>query len=107
VRGLGPMSLQHCNNVFNHTINIGHDVVIPVAENKVSHRFEYFCSLCVGLRLHGMLPAVEFNDQMRIGAAEVDDEAIDRKLPSEFPTAETAVAQPKPQQTLGVCLIAA
>jgi hypothetical protein len=69
-----------------------HDVVIPVAEDKVSHRFESLCPLCVRSRLHGMLSAIEFNDQMRIGAAEIDDEAVDRKLPSELPTIETAVA---------------
>jgi hypothetical protein len=107
VRGLGSISLKYRGNIFKHAVNIGHDVDVPVAENKVSHCFEYLCSLRVGFRLHGMLSAVELNDQVRIGAAEVDDEAVYGKLPSEFPTADTTVAQPKPQHAPGVCLIAA
>jgi len=107
VRGFGPMLLfKRCRNVFDHAVGIPHHFIVPIPEHGVAHRFQSLCSLGVGLCPHGMLPAIEFDDQLRISAEEIDDEAVKGKL-SEFPSAETAIAQTKPQHPFSVRLIAA
>src|SRR5262245_32744550 len=45
-----------------------------------------------------MLPAIDFDDELPVGAEEVDDVSIDWDLPLEFPTGEAAVAQAKPER---------
>jgi hypothetical protein len=54
-----------------------------------------------------MLATIKFHDELGVRAEEIDDEAIDRRLALEFPSGQTAIAQSKPQQTLGIRLIAA
>jgi hypothetical protein len=54
-----------------------------------------------------VLTAIELNDQMSVGAKEIDNKAIDGELPSKFPSAKTAVAQAQPQHALCIRLIAA
>ncbi len=61
----------------------------------------------VGFRPNCMLTAIQFDNQMSIGAKEIDDEAVDGKLPPEFPAAKAAITQTKPKQSFGVSLIAA
>lgn len=51
----------------------------------------------VGERLR-MLPAVDLDDQLRVEADEIDDEAIERHLPFEFQAFELAVAQRLPEE---------
>jgi len=53
-----------------------------------------------------VLPAIEFNDQVCIGAKEIDNKSVDRKLSSKFPPCETAITQAKPKYALSVRLIA-
>src|ERR1700733_12512746 len=52
-----------------------------------------------------MLSTVEFDDQMSIRTEEVDNKSIDRKLSSEFPAAQAAITEAKPQPPLRVSLV--
>ncbi len=44
-----------------------------------------------------VLVAVEFDDESRVGAVEVDDEAVNRLLAAKLEAAEIAVAQARPE----------
>jgi len=55
----------------------------------------------------GMLPAVQFDDQLGVDAAEVGDVAADGILPSPLPAAEPAVAQGLPESGFGAGLAGA
>jgi hypothetical protein len=86
------MTFQRVGNDLEDSINISCHIVVPEAKDKITHCLQYFCSLLIMLCTNGMLSAVEFNNEMRISAEEIDDETIDWKLPPKFPSAETAVA---------------
>jgi hypothetical protein len=43
-----------------------------------------------------VLPAIDFNDEMRFLAAKIDDEASERHLLSKFQSLEPPVAHAKP-----------
>jgi len=88
------------------TIDILHYVVVPETKNQITHRLQNPRSALIIMSTNGMLTAVEFDNEMCISAEEIDDETVNRELPSKFPAAETAIAQPKPQNPFGVCLIA-
>jgi hypothetical protein len=107
VRGFGTMVFQCRGNVFNHSVDIFHYIVVPITKNEVSHCFENLCSLRVSVGLGCVLTAVEFDDQVSIGAKEIDDEAIDGTLTPKFPSAETAITQAKPKYAFYVRLITA
>jgi hypothetical protein len=52
-----------------------------------------------------MLPTIEFDDELCVRAAEIDNEAVQRHLASEFPATEPAVSKPKPKDALGIGLM--
>jgi hypothetical protein len=54
-----------------------------------------------------MLTAIKLHDELGVGTTEIDDKAIDWHLPLELPSGRTAITQSKPQQALGVRLVAA
>jgi len=43
-----------------------------------------------------VLPTIELYDQLAVGAAKVDNKAINRGLPFELPAIESAIAQTEP-----------
>jgi hypothetical protein len=51
-----------------------------------------------------MLTAVKFNDQLHLTAAEIDDIGPDRHLARKLDPEEAAIAQARPQSSLGLCL---
>jgi hypothetical protein len=89
---------------FQHANRVLHHLVVPESQNQVTHRFQRRSSVAVPFSLLVMLTAVDFDDELRLGADEIDDVSVDRDLPLEFPTGEAAVTQAKPQQALGVGL---
>src|SRR5215208_4544043 len=48
--------------------------------------------------------AVDLDDELRVEADEIDDILIDRPLPAEFPSGESAIAQRLPELRLGAGL---
>jgi hypothetical protein len=100
------MLVQGVENGLDDTIGVRQHVVVPEAKHEVTQPFQGQSSLRVLLDTLCMLPAVKFDDDPCIGANEVDDEPINRRLPSEFPAFETAIAQAKPQHAFGIRLMA-
>jgi hypothetical protein len=86
------MGFQRCVNIFKDSIDVLRHVVVPVTKNEIAHSFQDFCSLRVGFCPNRMLTAVQFDDQASVGTKEIDNESVDWKLSSEFPTAKTTVA---------------
>jgi hypothetical protein len=80
------MSFKRGRDDFDDTIDILHYIIIPEAQGQISHCLQNACSIRIGLGLNCMLPAVELDDEMSLGATEIDDKSVDRKLPSEFET---------------------
>ncbi|GAB1717979.1 MAG: hypothetical protein NTAFB05_30210 [Nitrobacter sp.] len=54
--------------------------------------------------LNRVLAAIQFDDELTAGAAEIDHESVDRHLPLELPSAESSIAKPEPERTLGIRL---
>ena len=50
-----------------------------------------------------MLTSVQFNDELRASALEIDDVSADRRLAAEMQTVATQRPQTKPQAHLGIC----
>jgi hypothetical protein len=93
-------------DIFKHTIDVLHHVIVPITEHQVAHRFQNPCSSGVGYRANGVLSAIELDDQMSVRAKEVDNKSVDRKLSSKFPVAQAAITEAKPQPPLRVGLVA-
>jgi hypothetical protein len=71
-------------NLFEHTTRISQHVVVPKAQYQVSARCEVGSPPGVVSLALGMLPAIEFNDQVSRLTTEVDDVVADWGLPPEF-----------------------
>jgi hypothetical protein len=99
--------IDRAQYLFHDPVSIFQHVVIPEAYNEVAHRFQDLGSILVALPILIVLPTIDFHDDFHISAQEVDYESVDRHLPFEFPTGKSAIAQAKPQHTLGIRLIAA
>ena len=78
---------------------------LPIPEDQDGRRFKLLLFYTRGFGSDWCLTAVDFDDQVSIGAKEVDDEAIDRELSPKFPSAKTAIARAKPRRALGIRLI--
>jgi len=56
------LSFEHRRDFPDDAIGISHHVVIPKAQNQVSHRLKNACATGVSFCLHRMLPAIELNN---------------------------------------------
>jgi len=74
------------------TIEILKHVVIPEPDDEIATGFDHLRPF--GVQLDGVLAAIEFDYQFGVGAEKVDREAVDRRLPPEFPAIKLAIAQP-------------
>ena len=68
-------------NNLKHAIDVSEHVVIPEAENAIALRFEKFSSLRVPARL---VPAVNFDDELRGMIGKIYDVGTQPDLPSEM-----------------------
>jgi len=105
VRGFERLLVERVQNLFKHTFEIAHHVVVPKPKHKISHRFQSPCPLFVLRRAIRVLAAIKLNDQHRISTNKVDDEAIDGYLPLEFPPRDSATAKPEPEDSLCIRLM--
>ena len=67
-------------------------IVIPITEHTIAISFQHHRSLRIIAQLHGMLSAVDLDDQLRLWAQEIDDISVDRHLPSEAKTLDLSCA---------------
>ena len=76
--------LQRRRNPFQHTFDVGHDVVVPEPEHSEALSLEPPGAQGVGFRVLGMLAAVQFDDQFCRVTGEVRDIRADLNLPPEL-----------------------
>jgi hypothetical protein len=81
--------------------------VVPESQYEIPHSFKRIRPIGISLFISLMLPAVDFDDQLSVGAKEVGHEAINRYLSLELPAIKSAITQSKPQDALRIGLITA
>jgi hypothetical protein len=92
VRGFERLLVQRAQYFFEHTFDITHHIVVPKSEDDISAPFQILGPIRVRLNTIGVLPAIKFNHELCIGAAEIHDKAIERHLPAELPSSQPSVA---------------
>jgi hypothetical protein len=97
--------IHSLTDVFQHTLNICHDLVVPIAQNTETFGFQILRSLPIRLPLVRMLPSVEFYNEEPRRAAEIHNVGTDRMLPSELETTELSGSETLPQKTFDIRLI--
>lgn len=92
---------QMLPNGHKHLLNLALDVRIAEPQHLVAERFECGRALCVVLPLLVMNGSVDFDHNPPLGAAEINDEPIDRMLSPDVQAQHAMAAQVLPQQRLG------
>lgn len=83
------------------------DREVPEAQDAESHRLQVGCASRIVGDSRGVLSAIQFDDETCLLAEKIDDVAALRDLATPLPTAEPAVAQDVPEETLSGCVAAA
>ena len=86
------MLTDRAQNLFEHTVHILHHVVIPNSKHKVTHRLQDSGSIPITFSVGVVLTTIELHDQFGIRAEEIDDKAIDRRLPLELASLQSPIA---------------
>lgn len=102
-----PAPFDGIDDSREHHFGFAQHIMVPEAEDPKPLRFEKRRPLLVVLRPLGVLPAVEFDDEAHLHAAEVSDERANRHLSSKFRSSDLLGAQTRPEASLGVGLVAA
>jgi hypothetical protein len=77
--------------------------VIPEAQHAIASGFYAARALGIRLLLPFVLPAVEFDDELRPSAGEIHDKGADKSLPSKMRAGQCNVmAKSLPEHTLGI-----
>ncbi len=76
------------------TVCIGEDIVVPVADDMISVRFDHSGAGVVSAAV-GVLTSIEFDNEFQPAAGEVHDCVSNRKLTREF-DAKLFASQPRP-----------
>ena len=99
-RGATPGVEQFLADGLDHAFSVFQHIIVPEADDSVAEAFDGFRP--VSIDLLAMLPAVEFDDQVRVPAGEVGDVRTDRELTDELCAFELARAEVTPQALFGV-----
>ena len=90
-------------DLVQHAFEISEHIIIPEAQNAVAGGFDLALTQCIGLLLPIMLSAIEFDDDLRLAAGEIDNERADEGLPPKMRTGQRNVmAKPLPEHALGI-----
>jgi hypothetical protein len=106
VRGSRLLLSRSAPDFLEHTLGVLQNVVIPESQNQIAHGFDNSRSIQVFSQSFGVLTAIQFDNEPRFRTAEINDEAIDRHLPSKLQTTQSPISQPKPKHTLSIRLLA-
>ena len=85
------MMIDGAQNFFEHTVHIPHHVVIPESKHEVTHRLQDSGSVRITFSVMIVLTTVKLHDQFGVRTEEIDDKAIDRRLPLELPAGQAAI----------------
>jgi hypothetical protein len=86
---------------MKHPRKFRQHLIIPEAQNHESLFAKPRLTHCVPVRLHGMLTAIYFDDQSRLGTKKIHDVGADRNLSPERKTLKTMGAESTPNASLG------
>ncbi len=103
MRGFG--SIEGVQDRFQNPVDIFVHLVIPESQHQITHRFQNLRPVRFVSR--SVLTAIYLDDEMSIGAEEIHGIAINGYLPPELQPIEPAIAQPQPEDTLGIRLVTA
>jgi hypothetical protein len=81
---------------FQDGIGCRQHLVVPEADNPEAWIFKSLRTKPVCILLEGVLSAVNFNNEVRFQADEIDNERRDWILTSKLEPSELAIAQPRP-----------
>ena len=85
------MMIDGAQNFFEHTVHIPHHVVIPESKYEVTHRLQDSGSVRITFSVMIVLTTVKLHDQFGVRTEEIDDKAINRRLPLELPAGQAAI----------------
>ena len=105
--GISPLAARGRQNGVTNRVEVAHDFVRPEPHDRVALRLQPFCPSRVGLLIEGVLLSVDFHDELRHRAEEIDDVATDRVLTAKSEPIQSAVSQLAPQLELGIGHVAA
>jgi len=91
VRGLQSLPTEHAQYLLEHAFGIAQCVVIPKSQNAITHGLQYTRSIGIAISVLIMLTAIDFHNELCVGAKEVDYKSIDRHLSLEFPAAKSTI----------------
>jgi hypothetical protein len=104
VRGIERLLFERQENCFENTVHVLEHIVVPEAQDEIAKRFQD--ARAIRIRHAGrVLATVELDNELCVGAKEIDHKPIDWDLPLEFPSIEPPIAQAEPQLALGIGLI--
>jgi hypothetical protein len=92
-------------DLFEHAIEIAKHFVVPEAQHEITAGIQSPAAARNFRSLHVMLSAVELDAELCIRTTEIDDEAAERFLSAEFPSAQPSIAQAEPKDALGIGLM--
>src|SRR5262245_60769991 len=83
VRGFGYWQTR-AQDRLEYAIRILDHLIVPEAQNKITHRFQGGGSGVVSFSTLVVLPAIDLDDELAFGAQEIDDVVVDGDLSFEF-----------------------
>ena len=92
-------SAKCSKNRAQHTFRVGEHVVVPETDDTIALRLD---PAGAGLVILRMLSTVDFDNELDLGAKEIDDVGSQRMLASEAETFELSSAQVRPKSDLGI-----
>ena len=89
--------IQLAQNFLQHSVGLFQRGIIPKPDYPKAFRFKTSCPLGIADSLLGMLPAIQFHDQLLFKADEINDVWWNRMLPPKLESAEVAAFQLQPE----------
>jgi hypothetical protein len=94
-------SFQNAQDRFDYSTGIAENIVVPKPDHFPTLALQPSRSASIG-RTVCMLTAVGFDDEMVLGAREIDDVTAYWMLVTKFELQQTPIAQSRPHASLGV-----
>jgi len=95
----GGSSAERFKNHLEHPLGIGQHVVVPETDDTITPRRQPTRARVAVIRV---LPAIDLDDELRLGAEEVGDIGAERMLTAEAETFELFSPQARPLANFGV-----
>ena len=96
---------QTSAQILQHTLQIAHDVIVPVSNDLIASGLQTGRSIGIGWAV-GVLTAVGFDDDPHFLTKKVSDTSRHRRLSAKFEAEKLTRAQCMPQLLLGIGFVA-